>query len=241
VPLDLEAVQAALPGRRIRWFARVSSTMDEAARLAATGEADVVVADEQTAGRGRFGRAWHSEPEAGLYTTLILRPAAALRRRPGPHPRPWPWLPLRPSHAWPTCAATLRWPNDVLLEGKKVRGHPGRTRRQRFPGRHRHQRQPHAFPRGTRAPCDLAAPRLRTLPLARTAAHRAGPNGRKLYSHAGGRRVAARARNVPPRFQLRPRAPCARGSSRRCAGRRHRRLGSNRIPLGPNPTTARAS
>lgn len=121
MPLDLEAVQAALPGRRIRWFARVGSTMDEAARLAATGEADVVVADEQTAGRGRFGRAWHSEPEAGLYTTLILRPPL----RSGDVPALTLALALATAEAIARVAdlrCDLRWPNDVLLDGKKCAG-----------------------------------------------------------------------------------------------------------------------
>ena len=121
MPFDLESVQAALPGRRIRWFARVGSTMDEAARLAAGDEADVVVADEQTAGRGRFGRCWHSEPEAGLYTTLILRPPL----RSGDIPALTLALALATAEAIARVAdlrCDLRWPNDLLLDGKKCAG-----------------------------------------------------------------------------------------------------------------------
>lgn len=121
MPFDLEPVQAALPGRRIRWFPSVASTMDEAARLAAAGEADVVVADEQTAGRGRFGRSWHSEPGAGLYTTLILRPPL----RSGDVPAFTLALALATAEAIARTAdlrCDLRWPNDLLLEGKKCAG-----------------------------------------------------------------------------------------------------------------------
>lgn len=121
MPLDVEAVRRALPGFAVHWFPCVSSTMDEAARLALTGQSGVVVADEQTAGRGRFRRNWHSEPEAGLYATFILR------------------LPLRPEDA-PVLALALalatgesiaraaglacdlRWPNDVLIQGRKCAG-----------------------------------------------------------------------------------------------------------------------
>ena len=63
------------PGRRIEWHSRIGSTMTEASRLAAEGapSGTVVGADEQTAGVGRRGRSWHSEPGAGLYISVILR------------------------------------------------------------------------------------------------------------------------------------------------------------------------
>ena len=56
---------------------RLDSTMTEAARLAAEGCAagTAVVAEEQTAGQGRHGHTWHSEPGAGLYCSIVLRPA----------------------------------------------------------------------------------------------------------------------------------------------------------------------
>jgi len=72
-------IRAAFPGREPVWLASCGSTMTEAARLARAGCAagSVVVAEEQTAGQGRLGRVWHSEPEAGLYVTIVLRPALA--------------------------------------------------------------------------------------------------------------------------------------------------------------------
>src|SRR5581483_11029858 len=111
--LDLERVRSSLLDRYIRWFASIDSTMNEAARLAAEGCASgtIVVADEQTAGQGRLGRSWYSEPGTGLYLSLVLR-----------YPFPPESLPLitmalglgvREAIAQ-TCgvAADLRWPND---------------------------------------------------------------------------------------------------------------------------------
>ncbi len=121
MPLDLDRVRAALPGRQIAWFAVTGSTMTEAARLAAQGSGDIVVAEEQTAGQGRFGRRWYSEREAGLYVTFVLRPALK------PEDAPVLTLALGLATAEAIARATglaadLRWPNDVLLEGKKCAG-----------------------------------------------------------------------------------------------------------------------
>lgn len=121
MPLDLEAVRSRLPGRRIEWFDTVASTMILAAKLAQEGcdSGSIVGADEQSAGIGRQGREWHSEKDAGLYVSMVLR------------------LPPAPGQALPvamlalglaaqeaitevtTLAPDLRWPNDVLLYDKK--------------------------------------------------------------------------------------------------------------------------
>ena len=65
MPFDIDAVSARLPGRDILWLDVTESTMIDAAQLAAAGCASgqVVGAERQTAGQGRFGRKWHSEPE----------------------------------------------------------------------------------------------------------------------------------------------------------------------------------
>jgi BirA family biotin operon repressor/biotin-[acetyl-CoA-carboxylase] ligase len=109
--------------RIIHWHASIDSTMYEAARLAHKGapHGTVVGADEQTAGHGRLGRAWHSPPGAGLYVSLILRlggPAEEL---------PIVTLALGLAAAEAITQATglapdLRWPNDVLLAGRKCCG-----------------------------------------------------------------------------------------------------------------------
>lgn len=123
MPLAIDKVRARLPGREILWLETTASTMTDAARLAPAGCASgtVVVAEEQTAGQGRFGRAWHSERGAGLYPSIVLRlPLAA-------DSVPVLTLALGLATAEAIARATdlacdLRWPNDVLLEGKKCAG-----------------------------------------------------------------------------------------------------------------------
>jgi BirA family biotin operon repressor/biotin-[acetyl-CoA-carboxylase] ligase len=100
--------------RNILWFESCGSTMVEAARLAAEGAPHftVVGADEQTAGQGRLGRRWHSERGAGLYVSVILRIDVK-------------YLTLTLGVAAVDAignGADLRWPNDVLIGGKKIAG-----------------------------------------------------------------------------------------------------------------------
>lgn len=122
-PLDIDAVMKRLPGRRISYFDRLDSTMTEAARLAAEGApaGTAVVAEEQTAGQGRHGHSWHSEPGSGLYVTMVLRPKLELASLP----------PITLALGLATAeaiarvadlACDLRWPNDVMLGDRKVAG-----------------------------------------------------------------------------------------------------------------------
>ncbi|HWP86002.1 MAG TPA: biotin--[acetyl-CoA-carboxylase] ligase [Terriglobia bacterium] len=113
----------SLFGARTKHLYSTDSTMNEAARLAAQGapEGTLVVAEEQTAGRGRFGRHWHSERGAGLYFTLLLRPPLA--------PASAPALTLLAGVALAEAvqetaqlAVDLRWPNDVMIGEKKCAG-----------------------------------------------------------------------------------------------------------------------
>jgi BirA family biotin operon repressor/biotin-[acetyl-CoA-carboxylase] ligase len=120
---DPEAVRTRLPGRRIEWHSVVGSTMTEASRLAASGapSGTVVGADEQTAGLGRHGRTWHSEPGSGLYFSVILRH----QFRPAALPVVTLALGLAVSDAILQAAdlvCDLRWPNDVLIPSKKSEG-----------------------------------------------------------------------------------------------------------------------
>src|SRR5438046_232223 len=75
MPFDLASVRTKLPGRQIDWFESVNSTMTLAAQLAHDGcpSGTVVGADGQVAGIGRHGHSWHSEAEAGLYVSIVLR------------------------------------------------------------------------------------------------------------------------------------------------------------------------
>jgi len=123
MPLDLDRVRFRLANREIHWFDAIGSTMTEAARRAAANCAHgtTVVAEEQTAGQGRLGRSWHSEREAGLYASVVLR-----------FPLPPDVLPVltlalglavQDAIARATgIACDLRWPNDVLANGKKCAG-----------------------------------------------------------------------------------------------------------------------
>ena len=108
--------------QRIHYFPEIGSTMDTARELAkkGAGEGTIVIAEAQTCGRGRLSREWLS-PEGGIYFTLVLRPKIS--------PAYAPRINLMVSVA---VAATIRklfgleaelkWPNDVLIEGRKVCG-----------------------------------------------------------------------------------------------------------------------
>jgi BirA family biotin operon repressor/biotin-[acetyl-CoA-carboxylase] ligase len=107
--------------REIIWYPSVSSTSDAAAVLAERGGAEglVVVANAQTAGRGRFGRGWSSPPGAGLYVSVILRPKVEV-------------VPMVTIAAGVAVAegiqkatglrCALKWPNDLYVGVRKVAG-----------------------------------------------------------------------------------------------------------------------
>ncbi len=101
----------------------VESTMHHAAALAAEGcvHGTAVVAESQTAGIGRHGHVWHSEPGSGLYVSLVLR----LPLTPIEMPILTLALGLAAGEAIGLAtglACDLRWPNDILTDGKKVAG-----------------------------------------------------------------------------------------------------------------------
>jgi BirA family biotin operon repressor/biotin-[acetyl-CoA-carboxylase] ligase len=118
------SLQAACVGglwARVEVVERTGST--NADLLARGGpEGQVLVAEEQTAGRGRMGRSWMSQPGTALTFSVLLRPTAIPRGRVG-------WLPLLTGVAVATAvreaaglAATLKWPNDVLIGDRKLAG-----------------------------------------------------------------------------------------------------------------------
>ena len=122
---DIRRLRKELSGRliggQIVYFDTVGSTMDEAAALAESGcvEGTVVVAEEQTAARGRFDRRWVTAPGRDVAFSVVLRPDAsrlsqvnmaaslglidAVKRLTGVTP-------------------TIKWPNDVRIGGKKLAG-----------------------------------------------------------------------------------------------------------------------
>jgi BirA family biotin operon repressor/biotin-[acetyl-CoA-carboxylase] ligase len=107
----------------VRWLARVDSTQQVARDLARAGAAEgtAVVAEEQTAGRGRLGRPWHSPPGENLYCSVVLRPPLA----PGEVPQIALVAGIAVAAAVEEVTGrrpAIKWPNDVLLDGKKVAG-----------------------------------------------------------------------------------------------------------------------
>ena len=147
---DLAWLWSQVPDRRIGWHTTIDSTMTEAIRLAGQGapSGTVVGAEEQTAGQGRHGRAWHSEPGSGLYVSIILR------RQLTPATLPVVTLALGLAMREAILKATdlacdLRWPNDVLIESEEMRRHPHHARSLSYHCRHRHQRESFVIPGGT--------------------------------------------------------------------------------------------
>ena len=116
-------VKGTLFAARIHHYFRTGSTNAEALAAAAAGEPEgsVFLAEEQTSGRGRGGHDWHSEKSAGIYLSVLLRPSMA--------PAEVQLLTLAAGLAARSAVkhtsgqdADLRWPNDLLLEGKKFCG-----------------------------------------------------------------------------------------------------------------------
>jgi BirA family biotin operon repressor/biotin-[acetyl-CoA-carboxylase] ligase len=123
MPLDIASLRSLRPQNEIHYFPTVGSTMTEAARLAASGaqHGTVVLADEQTAGLGRLGRTWISQHELGIYCSMLLR----LPLAPASLPIASLVLGLATAEAIEKCTALacdLRWPNDVLINERKVAG-----------------------------------------------------------------------------------------------------------------------
>lgn len=118
--------------RRLEWRASSPSTNSELVALSAAGEAEwphlsVLVTDHQTSGRGRLDRVWSSPAGSGLAISVLLRPRIPRES--------WGWFSLLAGTAMTEAvaaalttggaeasAASLKWPNDVLVGGKKICG-----------------------------------------------------------------------------------------------------------------------
>jgi len=124
LPEEIEPqLTTAILGRKIHYLPAVDSTNNEAKRLAVDGcsEGLIVVAEEQSGGRGRLARGWFSPFGKGLWFSLVLRPS------------------FSPQEAYKCTLMTavavnkaikkvtsidcrIKWPNDILYEGKKLVG-----------------------------------------------------------------------------------------------------------------------
>jgi BirA family biotin operon repressor/biotin-[acetyl-CoA-carboxylase] ligase len=117
------ALRTSVMGREVFPFGQVTSTNDIAFSLARSGspEGTLVIAEEQTRGKGRLGREWHSPPGLGLWFSIILRPEMAAYESAtvslvvalavaGV---------MRDAYA---VDARIKWPNDVLVGSRKICG-----------------------------------------------------------------------------------------------------------------------
>ena len=120
---ELKKVLSKLPLGNVRYFDSIGSTNNAALAWATSGAQDLslVIADEQTAGRGRLDRKWFTPKGTALAFSLILRPTAEEQ----------PYITRITGLAALAVADTLRrrgivsqikWPNDILLNGRKVAG-----------------------------------------------------------------------------------------------------------------------
>jgi BirA family biotin operon repressor/biotin-[acetyl-CoA-carboxylase] ligase len=123
MPVITELTQHSLFGRAFRYYDEIDSTNREAKQLAIAGapEGTVVIAESQSAGRGRLGRRWTSPAGKGLLFSVVLRPN----------------LPMSEAHlltlvtaaaacegieAQTKIAVQIKWPNDLFINGRKVGG-----------------------------------------------------------------------------------------------------------------------
>jgi len=116
-------LKTRLLGNKIHAYNSIGSTNVIANQLAVSGEPEgsLVVADQQTKGRGRFRRVWHSPKDVGLYCSLVLRPKI--------HPSEAPGISLVTAlatadtiKAFCDSEVKIKWPNDVLISGRKAAG-----------------------------------------------------------------------------------------------------------------------
>ena len=124
---NLEVLEKRLAGKFIGWplyyYPEIASTNDEAFRLGIAGapEGIAIIADSQTKGKGRLQRVWHSPPGSNIYTSILLRPNFS--------PDQAPQISIAVGVAvaetlgrYCPGLVQLKWPNDVLLNQKKVSG-----------------------------------------------------------------------------------------------------------------------
>ena len=119
----LEAIEEEGPLGKIIRFKEVGSTNDIAVSLAEKGHPNgtIVIAESQSKGKGRLGRAWHSPPDANIYMSIILRPAL-----------PPDDVTIMTFLSAVSCARVIRketgvdvrikWPNDLMASGRKMGG-----------------------------------------------------------------------------------------------------------------------
>ena len=125
--LNQEKLKKSLAGKfighQLHYYEEIGSTNDEAFRLGLAGapEGTVLIAESQNAGKGRILRVWHSPSGCNIYTSIILRPQIT--------PASTPQISILAGvsvaevlESYCPDRIKLKWPNDVLIDGKKVCG-----------------------------------------------------------------------------------------------------------------------
>ena len=116
-------LRTSIVGRALFCLESLDSTNAKARQLAEAGALDgtVIIADRQSAGRGRLGRRWESPPSVNLYCTILLRPQIPLQQA--------PQLTFLSAVAVAETlnqlyqlSARVKWPNDILVDGAKIAG-----------------------------------------------------------------------------------------------------------------------
>ena len=116
-------LKTKLMGKAVLSYKKIDSTNDSAYALAEGGiaEGTVVIAEEQTKGKGRHGRKWESPPKSGVYMSCVIRPEMA--------PNEIAKITLVAAVAiakavrrFTGLEAMIKWPNDILVNGRKVCG-----------------------------------------------------------------------------------------------------------------------
>ena len=126
--LSVEGIEKGLTtafmGRRVVYYRSVGSTNDVARELAVQGapEGTLVIADEQTAGKGRLGRRWLAPPGTGLLMSLLFRPRFLAPYQAQRLTMICSLAVVEAIEAVTGLAAAIKWPNDIMVQGRKAGG-----------------------------------------------------------------------------------------------------------------------
>jgi BirA family transcriptional regulator, biotin operon repressor / biotin---[acetyl-CoA-carboxylase] ligase len=110
-------------GKSIRLYDVTASTNDAAAQLNhdPKNHGTIILARRQTAGRGQYGRSWHSQPDQGIWISVLLFPPAEICQP--AMLTAWAAVAVRRTiHSTINRDSQIKWPNDVLIDSKKVCG-----------------------------------------------------------------------------------------------------------------------
>lgn len=116
-------LQTEIVGRSLHCHEELDSTNAKARQLADEGAVDgmVVIADRQSAGRGRLGRRWESPPSVNLYCSILLRPQIPVQQAPQLTFLSAVAVAESLNHLY-DLPARVKWPNDILIDGAKIAG-----------------------------------------------------------------------------------------------------------------------